>query len=262
MTKYFTALILLALLGCSQPPKPGLQLSDLKVPNPETEALHRQGIRHVIAMQDSISVDSLYNAKFRPYYHLMYDSLGRLVLDWDSQSSWSLGNSTRYVYKSNGWADSIIYHSDFMQQEKLSYRYFAQWRILMQSSCCVYSSPNSFWTFDLKGYATSYKNGYATIYYDYDGLQRLTSEVTVANNGSPGYLRDATVAVKTYFYVNNDSASPLKLVTEIYYDMDTIRLKQSSVKHFDSKGLPVEQVFDDGKRLYFLCSDSLISNLD
>ncbi len=262
MAKHFIGLIFLALLGCSQPPKPILQLSDLKVPNPEADALHRQGIRHVIAMQDSKSVDGLSNAKFRPYYHLMYDSLGRMVLDWDRQSSWSLGNSTRYVYKSNGWADSIIYHSDFSQREKLSYLYMPSWRILMQSSCCVYSSPHSFWTFDRKGYATSYKNANATVYYDYDTLQRLASEVTVANNESPGYLRDAAAAAKTYFYVNNDTASPLKLITEIHFDRDTNRLKKSSVKYFDNKGLPTEQLFDDGTRLYFLCSDSLYNNQD
>lgn len=251
------------MFGCSHPPAPALSMFELTIPNPEVEALHRKGVLQVFAYKAKPKVDSIVGGDNSFFYHHIYDSLGRIV--WDKQGISSWGSSTRYTYNTEGWADSIIYHSCFTQKEKLYYLYFPGWHMALQWSYGVYRYPHIWWKFNADGFATACVNKQFAIYYDYDSLKRLSSEVTVNNSDFGTYYRDVAAIVKSYAYASNNSVSSLKMITEVYYDEDTTRLKQSSIKRFDSNGLPYEQLFDDGTRLYFSFSDSLekwVSHLD
>ena len=141
------------------------------------------------------NLDKIINAQSQPTVYT-YDNLNRLV-----KTSYSDSTSESYSYDNNG---NVVSRVDRKNVQTM-YQYNSMNR-LASVAYPTASVPGYNYTYDMNGNIIALQNQNTTIYYGYDGRNRVLSE-TYAVNPTPGNFNISTPSPSTIWLAQNSSAS-------------------------------------------------------
>ncbi len=231
-------ILLLLFASCVEPKQPAPKFEQIRIPDPEVDALIGVGYSSLITI-DEKNWDKDLVVFFEDGKG--YDSLGRLIVENSGIQHW--GESNVYFYSEGYLPDSMIVHSCFFHEASIGYEFLSGGDTLKQCYTGDYTHCNLI-TFDASGKVLKVISMWDEISFEYDSLGRLTMEIDTFYGGRPPRGHD-----KKYIeYLYQGQSGKLRLVTEKLLRNGDILSEESSIKYFGNNGLPIIKVFDDSVR--------------
>ncbi len=255
MKQYPILLLLLLLLSCdtsdNQEPLIGIEMSDLKIPDPEADTRARNGI---IFQVYTDTAEYFFNKK-KNLKSLIGDSIERIVYNEHGREVFHYSDTYKRfdvgrmftVYNENGWAlkcheagcsaATTTFTYDWHPEQRILYRFsHGGWNDSLTDTTMFLFDENA--RLNSIVFITGVDEPYATLY-NYDTKGRLVSKYFIALSqillGRCNVSEDPNAEYKKYYYTGNKIDS-----TEwTYYSYRRGHTKKIINKcYFDERGLP------------------------